>query len=78
MMSFSESSSHNQTTEAATQPNNDGFLYQRRVSPKISARVVGKLELFRNGVPLFRALPGNERVIDPAQQRRVPVVLLAF
>ena len=74
----SESPNHSQTTEAATHKQNDRFLYQRRVSEKISAFVSGKLELFRNGVPLLRAFPGNEQVIDPVQQRRVPVEMLAF
>lgn len=70
----SESSAKLQTTEAATQPNYDGFLYQCRVSPKISARVGGN----RNGegnsfCRIVRKLPGNETVVDLSKRPRVPV-----
>ena len=73
----SESPSHSQTTEAATQPNNDGFLYQCRVSLKISTRVGGNRNGKSNG--FHRAVaawsfPGNECLVDNIDYRRVPVL----
>lgn len=65
MMSFLNPQATAKLQRPRHNQNYDGFLYQCRVSPKISAFVSGKLELFRNGVPLSRAFPGNERVIDP-------------
>lgn len=62
-----ESSAKLQNTEAATQPKYDGFLYQCRVSPKISARVGGNRNGRSNGfhfAQLAESLPGNETVVD--------------
>lgn len=69
-----ESPAKLQTTEAATRNQNDGFLYQCRVSPKISACVGGN----RNGegnsfCRIVRKLPGNETVVDLSNRPRVPV-----
>jgi len=72
-----ESPAKSPTTEAAARKQNDRFLYQRRVSEKISARVVGN----RNGGPnSFHR--GLESAVFPGQrvssrwhnQRGVPVL----
>lgn len=62
----SESSANLQNTEAATQPNYDGFLYQCRVSPKISARVGGNRNGKQNGFHFAHAesFPGNECIVE--------------
>jgi len=63
----SESPSQRQTTEAATHKQYDRFLYQRRVSEKISACVGGSLSdeeialLLRVSVDCF---PGNEHLVE--------------
>jgi hypothetical protein len=59
-----ESSANLQNTEAATQPTHDGFLYQCRVSPKISTRVGGNRTDVEIAFAVLRSFPGNECVVD--------------
>jgi len=62
---FPTSQTFKPQTEAATQSTNDGFLYQRRVSPKISARVGCNRNGEGNGFcRIVRIFPGNECVVD--------------
>lgn len=74
-----ESSANLQTTEAATQTKYDGFLYQCRVSPKISARVGGNRNGGRNGFLHTNcyvwSYPGNETVVDLSAPPCVPVLI---
>ena len=70
------STSHNRGRNASE---NDGFLYQCRVSPKISARVGGNRNGGRNGflrtVCVVRSYPGNETVVDLSDPPCVPVLI---
>lgn len=74
-----ESSANLQTTEAATQQNYDGFLYQCRVSPKISARVGGnrndRSNSFRHNLYIIVVLSGQRVSSRWHIQRYVPVLI---
>lgn len=65
-----------QTHRSQRKQKYDGFLYQCRVSPKISARVGGNRNGKSNGFRFARAesFPGNEIVVDLSNQPRVPVL----
>ena len=62
----SESSANLQTTEAATRKQNDRFLYQCRVSEKISTCVGGSLSDEEIALLPLRAVcfPGTACVVD--------------
>jgi very-short-patch-repair endonuclease len=62
----SESSSLLATNRGRNASENDGFLYQCRVSPKISARVGGNRNGKRNGFHFAHAefFPGNECIVE--------------
>jgi|SRR6185436_4442171 len=68
----SESPSQRQTTEAATRKQHDRFLYQRRVSEKISACVGGSLSDEEIALlPLYAdCFPGTAYVVDRTKPLR--------
>ena len=74
----SESSANLQTTEAATH-SYDGFLYQCRVSRKISARVGGnrngRSNSFRHTLSFVVVLSGQRVSSRWHNQRYVPVLI---
>lgn len=74
-----ESSTKTPAISAATHRLYDGFLYQCRVSPKISARVGGNRNGGRNGFlrksQNLWSYPGNEHLVDNAATPRVPVLI---